>query len=83
MAEEAYADKFNDFDYAGIFRNHRLFQSIADFLYLSWHLLRSFFMSHESSGARDRGDAPADCRVESRSARGDSEGKDAARSSQS
>ena len=26
----------------------RLFQSIADFFYLSWHLLRSLFMSQEA-----------------------------------
>ena len=26
----------------------RLFQSVADFFYLSWHLLRSLFMSQEA-----------------------------------
>jgi hypothetical protein len=26
----------------------RLFQSIADFFYLSWHLLRSFLMPQEA-----------------------------------
>ena len=42
-----------------------MLQSIADFLYLSWHLIRSLFKVSRVSGAGDRGDAPPDCSIES------------------
>ena len=56
-----------------------LFQSIADFFYLSWHLLRSLFMSQE---ALERGIAEMRqiAELKAEAARADGEDKDGGRS---
>jgi hypothetical protein len=61
----------------------RLFQSIADFFYLSWHLLRSLFMSQEALEQEIAEMRRQIAELKAEAARADSEGKDAARSGRS
>jgi hypothetical protein len=57
----------------------RLFQSIADFFYLSWHLLRSLFMSQEAL-EREIIDARQIAELKAEAARTNGEEKAATRS---
>jgi len=58
----------------------RLFQSIADFFYLSWHLLRSLFMSQEAL-EREIAEMPRQiAELKTEAARADGEDKEAGRS---
>jgi hypothetical protein len=61
----------------------RLFQSIADFFYSSWHLLRSLFMSQEALEQEIVEMRRQIAELKAEAARADSEGKDAARSGRS
>jgi hypothetical protein len=54
----------------------RLFQSIADFFYLSWHLLRSLFMSQEALEQESAEMRRQIAELKAQAARTDSEDKD-------
>ena len=58
----------------------RLFQSIADFFYLSWHLLRSLFMSQEALEREIAEMRQQIAELKAEAARADGEDKDAGRS---
>jgi hypothetical protein len=57
----------------------RLFQSIADFFYLGWHLLRSLFMSQEALEREIAEMRRQIAELKAEAARADSENKDAGR----
>ena len=58
----------------------RLFQSIADFFHLSWHLLRSLFMSQEALEREIAEMRQQIAELKAEAARADGEDKDAGRS---
>jgi hypothetical protein len=58
----------------------RLFQSIADFFYLSWHLLRSLFMSQEALEREIAEMRRQIAELKAEAARADGEDKEAGRS---
>jgi hypothetical protein len=58
----------------------RLFQSIADFFYLSWHLLRSLFMSQEALEREIMQMRQQIAELKAEAARANGEEKDATRS---
>ena len=58
----------------------RLFQSIADFFSLSWHLLRSLFMSQEAVEQEIAEMRRQIAEMKAAAARADGEDKDAGRS---
>ena len=60
-----------------------LFQSIADFFYLSWHLLRSLFMSQEALEQEIAEMRRQIAGLKAEAAQADKEDKDAARSGRS
>ena len=58
----------------------RLFQSIADFFYLSWHLLSSLLMSQEALEREIAQMRQQIAELKAEAARADGEDKDAGRS---
>jgi hypothetical protein len=58
----------------------RLFHSIADFFYLSWHLLRALFMSQEALEWENAEMRRQIAELKAEAARADGEDKDAGRS---
>jgi hypothetical protein len=58
----------------------RLFQLIADFFYLSWHLLRSLFMAQEALEREIAEMRQQIAELKAEAERADSEDKDAGRS---
>ena len=58
----------------------RLFQSIAAFFYLSWHLLRSLFMSQEALEREIAEMRRQIAELKAQAARADGEDKEAGRS---
>ena len=58
----------------------RLFQSIADFFHLSWHLLRSLFMSQEALEREIAEMRRQIAELKAEAARADGEDNDAGRS---
>ena len=58
----------------------RLFESIADFVSLSWHLLRSLFMSQEAVEQEIAEMRQQIAEMKAEAARADGEDKDACRS---
>jgi hypothetical protein len=61
----------------------RLFQSIADFFYLSWHLIRSLFMSQEALEREIAEMRRQIAELKAEAAQADKDDKDAARSARS